>query len=418
MSETPRVDEERLFSQLMELAEVREPEQPGWTRRTFSEPYRRSRQLVRELMEEAGLGVQVDVAGNLLGRLPGAQAGLPQIAIGSHTDTVAGGGRFDGMAGVLGAIELVRVLRAAGQGLRHPLLVVDFLGEEPNRFGLSCLGSRAVSGALEPHLGLRDGAGETLGEALSAFGARPRELGSALWEPDRLLGYLELHIEQGRRLEEAGVPLGVVTAICGVERAEVRLTGRADHAGTTPMGRRRDALAGAAELVLGLERLAAEAPGGVPGVGTVGRLEVLPGASNVVPGWSRLWAELRSPEPSWLERAAAGLEAEARRVGAERELEVELEWISREAPVRCHEGLRRLLRDAISELGQSQLELESWAGHDAALVARLCPAAMLFVPSRGGRSHCPEEWTEPAQVALGVEALLAAVLALDRAGEV
>ncbi|MGH7704627.1 MAG: Zn-dependent hydrolase [Candidatus Dormibacteria bacterium] len=410
MSSPSSPDRDRLWGQLMELAEFCERDQPGFTRRVFSEPYRRSREWVRARMEAAGLAVRVDAVGNLLGELPGTEPGLPPIALGSHTDTVAGGGRFDGMVGVLGAIEVARL----GEGWRHPILVADFLGEEPNAFGLSCLGSQAVAGQLTPaHLELSDGSGNTLAGALATWGRPPERLAEALWSNRAPLAYLELHIEQGRRLEHAGLPLGVVTGIAGIHRAVAKLSGRADHAGTAAMGGRRDALAGAAELVLLVERLA---QAGGAGVGTVGRLEIDPGATNVVPGAATAGLEFRSADAGWLQERHRQLEVGLRELSQRRGLALELEWVSAGAPVLCSEPLRRLIREALEELGEAPLELESGASHDAAHLAAICPVGMIFIPSRDGRSHCPEEWSEPGQVALGVAALLAVVQRLDRTG--
>jgi N-carbamoyl-L-amino-acid hydrolase len=400
----------------MELAEFRELDQPGWTRRVFSEPYQRSRAWTRDLMATAGLEVQTDAVGNLLGRLVGERPELPELVVGSHTDTVAGGGRFDGMVGVVAAVEVARLLRQAGRPLRHSLLVADFLGEEPNRFGISCLGSAAVVGELgEQQLHLADDKGETLATALAGIGARPDGISEMVWPAQRLQGYLELHIEQGGRLEREGIRLGVVTSIVGIHRAVITLLGRPDHAGTTAMDARRDALAGASEVVLLVERLAGESKLGGEGVGTVGRLDIAPGAANVVPGTASVWVEFRSAETQWLEDRHRALEVGARDRAARRQLQVEIEWVAEGAPVACAPGPRRAIVEAIEELGQPHLDLPSGAGHDAALLARTCPMGMIFIPSRDGRSHCPEEWSDPEDVALGAQALLGAVLRLDLA---
>ncbi|HVB54107.1 MAG TPA: Zn-dependent hydrolase [Candidatus Acidoferrales bacterium] len=399
----------------MELAEFREPDQSGFTRRLFSEPYQRSRGWVRQRMEEVGLAVHTDPVGNLIGRLEGEGSDLPQIVIGSHTDTVAGGGRFDGMVGVLGAIEVVRLIQQDGQLLRHPLLVVDFLGEEPNRFGVSCLGSRAVAGELGPNfLSLEDQEGQTLADALAAAGSRPDQLSQGLWPGARLHSYLELHIEQGSALERARVPLGVVTAIAGIHRSVITVHGRSDHAGTAPMQGRRDALAAAAEVVLLVERLARQSGPTDVGVGTVGRLDISPGASNVVPGEATVWAELRSVQDTWLRDRHRELEAGAEELARRRHVELVVDWVSAEPPVASAATIRQLVGQVIEQLGQPLLELSSGASHDAAHLARLCPMGMIFIPSKGGRSHCPEEWSEPAEVALGVTALLGGVLRLDQ----
>jgi len=398
----------------MELAEFREPDQPGWTRRVFSEPYRRSRAWTRDLMTAAGLEVETDAMGNLIGRMAGEKPELPEIVIGSHTDTVAGGGRFDGMVGVVAAVEVARLLSQAGRRFRHSLLVVDFLGEEPNRFGVSCLGSAAVAGDLgEAQLNLIDDKGETLAAALAAIDAHPADPSAMRWPAARLHAYLELHIEQGAKLERAGIRLGVVTSIAGIHRAVVTLVGHPDHAGTASMDDRRDALAAAAEVVLLVERLASESVLGGEGVGTVGRLDIAPGAVNVVPGLATAWVEFRSPQPEWLDDRHRALEVGVRECAARRQLQVEIEWVSEGSPVACAPGPREAIIAAIQELDQPYLELPSGASHDAALLARLCPMGMIFIPSRDGRSHCPEEWSDPEDVALGAEALLAAALRLD-----
>jgi N-carbamoyl-L-amino-acid hydrolase len=365
-------------------------------------------------MESAGLTVDTDPVGNLIGDQAGAEEDLPAIVLGSHTDTVAGGGRFDGMVGVVGAIEVARLLRQRGEPLRHPLWIVDFVGEEPNRFGLSCLGSRAVTGLLSPSdLGQLDREGQTLEAALSATGARLGDLAAGVWPARNLHAYLELHIEQGAALERAGVGLGVVTAIAGIHRAVVTISGRADHSGTTSMAARRDALAAGAEVVLLVERLGRTAAEDGSGVATVGRLEITPGAANVVPGQVAAWVEFRGAQESWLRDRHLQLEEGVRALARRRDVGFTVEWLSSGPPVSCSEGVRQLVRAAGEDLGQSVIDLPSGASHDAVHLAHLCPMGMIFIPSKDGRSHCPEEWTEPSEVALGVAALLAAVLRLD-----
>lgn len=391
----------------MQLAEIVEPGQPGWTRRVFSPEYRRSRELVSELMSSAGLKVRRDAAGNLIGELAGPAPDQPVLALGSHTDTVAGGGRFDGPAGVVAAIEAVRRLRERGQPLARTVWVVDFLGEEPNDFGISCVGSRAVAGHLSPqHLQLRDGSGRTLAEALAELGGEPARIPEARWPSGAVAGYLELHVEQGARLEAAGRGLGVVTAIAGIHRAEVDLEGRSDHAGTTPMGERRDALLAAAEVSLGVEELARRDH---LGVATVGRLELEPNSPNVVAGRAVLIAEYRSGDQGWLTASDQRLQELVAEVPSRRGVRGQLTWLSREPPTPCAEALRRVLGESARQVGQDPMELASWAGHDAVQVAAVCPVGMLFIPSRGGRSHCPDEWTDPEQVEVGVRALTEAV---------
>ncbi len=391
------------------LSSYRDPDAPGWTRRVFSATDRAARQWVAGQMTDAGLEVKTDAAANLLGTLPGSGRLPRAIVTGSHTDTVHGGGRFDGIIGVLGAIEAVRCLGEAGIRLDHDLVVIDFLGEEPNDFGLSCVGSRAVAGALaEDQLELAGPDGRRLREAVAEAGGDPAAIPGMRWKPGRLHCFLELHIEQGPRLENAGVPVGIVTGIAGIDRLLARFEGQPDHAGTTPMSLRRDALLGAAEAALAIERLAGDA------VATVGRLAIRPGAHNVVPGEADLWAEARSDDEQWLAGFGRGVEEEVTAIGARRNLSTSLRWISRERPVRATGWVADTVAGAAASLGMRALALASGAGHDAAHMARLGPMGMIFVPSRGGRSHCPQEWTDLEQVCRGIAVLAESLRLADR----
>ena len=310
---------------------------------------------------------------------------------------------------MIGAIEAARCLQDAGIRLDHDLVVVDFLGEEPNDFGISCVGSRAVAGALgEDHLELVGPDGRTLRHALSIAGGEPTDLRNARWQPGRLHCFVELHIEQGPRLEQAGVPIGIVTGIVGIHRLLARFEGQPDHAGTTPMERRRDALLGAAEAALAIERLADG------GVATAGRLEIRPGSSNVVPAEADLWAEARSEDERWLAEFGRRVEAEIADIGARRRLSISLRWISREHAAPVTDWVADAVGQAAASLGIDPLSLPSGAGHDAAHMARLGPIGMIFVPSRGGRSHCPEEWTDLEPIGQGIAVLAETLQLVDR----
>ena len=404
----PAVDQARLQTDLAALAEFRDPNSPGWTRRVFSEPYVRSREWVAGRMRDAGLEVSQDASGNLVGTLAGH--GGPALVTGSHTDSVAGGGRFDGPVGVLGAIEAARCIRDAGRKLRHELRVVDFVGEEPNDFGLSCVGSRAVAGRLTAeHLASRDPGGQTLAEALESMGADPRRIAEAAWTVGDIRAFVELHIEQGPVLEQAGVPLGVVSGIAGIERVVASFDGQADHAGTTPMNARHDALCAAADAVLAVESLASEGEG----VGTAGRIEVLPGALNVIPARAQVWAEFRSVDGAWLDSRRARLEEAVLEAGHRRGVKATVRRLTRTEPVVASDEVQAAMKEAITNLGLGHVSLPSGAGHDTVQMARLGPVGMLFVASVGGRSHCPEEWTTPEDLGAGVSALLATLLVLD-----
>jgi N-carbamoyl-L-amino-acid hydrolase len=354
-------------------------------------------------MADAGLAVSVDAGGNLIGRREGLEPDLPCLMLGSHTDTVVGGGRFDGIVGVLAAIETARCLPR----LRHPLEVVDFLAEEPTDFGISTVGSRAIAGSLSASmLAFRsDAASASLADAIASVGGRP----DALVSRRDVAVYLELHIEQGPVLEREGLHLGVVTAITGIARFSVRVVGRSDHAGTMPMSVRRDALAAASEMVLGLEGLWSDGAG----VGTVGRVFVEPNATNVVPGAVEFTAEMRSVDPGVLRERQASFSSLVSSVAARREVAAEVSVLSSAPPVPVPDHVQSVLADVVSSLGHPARRLPSYAGHDANQIARIAPIGMLFIPSRDGRSHCPEEWTEAADVALGAQALTEAVRRLD-----
>ena len=403
---------ERLWSHLHELAEFVEPDSAGWTRRVFSEPYRASRDWLRAHMREAGLLVTTDSAGNIVGRLPGRHGG-PALVTGSHTDTVEGGGRFDGVVGVLGAIEVVRRLRETGTELDHDLLVVDFLGEEANPYTGTCLGSQAATGALvADQLDRRDGAGNRLGDVLRGFGIDPAGVLRPTWALDPLHGYVELHIEQGPTLRRRDIGVGVVTAIVGIERLLATFVGRADHAGTRSMGERKDALVAAAKTVLAVERIGCTGP--ETAVATCGTLGVEPAAENVVPGRAVLAAEFRSDDRGWLSGAQQRIAEEIGGLAAENGVEALLDWSTDNDIVPTATSVQDLTAASADDLGLPWLAMPSAAGHDAAHIAAHCPAGMIFVPSQDGRSHCPEEWTEPGEIATGVHLLAVTLLRMDQ----
>jgi beta-ureidopropionase / N-carbamoyl-L-amino-acid hydrolase len=399
---TPSAD--RLAADWETLSTFRDADQPGWTRRPFTEPYAGARAWLAERMRAAGLEVAVDAGGNLVGVLRSSPSTLRSIVVGSHTDTVTGGGRFDGIVGVLAAIEVARCL--AGQPLLHPLEVVDFLAEEPTDFGISTVGSRALAGTLTTEmLALRSGA-TSLAAAVASVGGQPARVGRP--RSDVAL-YLELHIEQGPVLESEGLHLGVVTAITGISRFRITVQGRPDHAGTMTMAMRRDALGCASEIVLALEQLWQDGAG----VGTVGRMRVEPNATNVVPGTVELWAEMRSVNAGALAERSQDFARMVHAVGNRRSLQVELQQLTSEAPVPVGEDVQATLAQVLEDLGHPPRKLPSYAGHDGNQMAKIAPIGMLFVPSRAGRSHCPEEWTDLADIALGTRALGEAVLRFD-----
>jgi N-carbamoyl-L-amino-acid hydrolase len=413
---TPSINGDRCWQRLMELADITDRAEP-WTRRSFSPLFLEGRRWLRRAFEEAGLAVRTDAGGNLLGRLPGS-AGCPQcILVGSHSDTVPGGGRFDGIAGVLAGLEIAATLRERGERLRHDLEIADFLAEEPSEYGVSCIGSRAIAGELTPAmLQATNAEGETLAAALRRAGGEPQKLQEAIRHD--LAACFELHIEQGAVLESRGIALGIASAIVGITRLSVTFTGEAAHAGTTPMPLRHDALLAASDFILHLHAQAAELAARGPGyfVATTGKLTIRPNAANVVPGEVSLFLDLRSEAHALVEEFLPCVQSAAAAAAARHGVRLSrFERASDSEPAACDLPLMEILRQSSDALGYTHMDLVSGAGHDSAFLSRVAPAAMLFVPSRGGRSHCPEEWTEPAQLTAGVATLFAAVRRFDAA---
>lgn len=407
------VVEQRVATDLDGLAQFTDTG-PGCTRTLFNEVYAQSRPWVADRMSRAGLAVRTDAAGNLIGTLAGSDPTAPALMIGSHTDTVRSGGNFDGAVGVLGALEVVRLLRENGRRLRHPLRVVDFFGEESNDHGLTCLGSRSMIGELTAaDLDRLDADGLRLGEQCARAGLDPAGMISCRSSQlDDVSAYLELHIEQGPVLEQREVEIGVVTAISGIERLVARFLGQADHAGTMPMFDRRDALAAAAETVLAVRQLGCDAGG--TGVATTSRVTALPGSPNVVPSSARLEAEMRSTDPVWLDAARTRLAREVADKAASLGVEVELDWVRDNQAQPLDDSLQSTIIGAAEATGRSWAPIPSGATHDAVHLARRVPAAMIFVPSVDGRSHCPEERTKLSDITAGIDVLAETVLALDR----
>jgi N-carbamoyl-L-amino-acid hydrolase len=402
---------QRIQQDLQDLALLRDPDLAGWSRPTFTGVERESRRWVAARMRATSLDVHVDGIGNLIGVLPGQGAGGKAIVVGSHTDTVEGGGRFDGTVGVLGALEAVRLLEESGIKLRHDLRVVDYFNEEPNRFGLSCLGSRALASNLSPdHLATVDEDGATLAEALQSQGLDPADIPACAWSANEVLASLELHIEQGPILEQQGAGLGVVTAIAGIARLRAVFKGRRDHAGTRPMALRQDAGCAAAGTVLAIEAIGSS---GADAVGTVGEIRFTPEATNVVSEEALLTAEFRSSDAGWFGLAREQLEQAVERESRRRGVHGSVLWLPPEPPTAMDPRLSELIGRSIAGLGHDFLRLYSGAGHDAVQLARLGPAGMIFLPSKDGRSHTPEEWTDLADIALGVHALAASIVQID-----
>jgi allantoate deiminase len=387
-------------------------DEPGrLTRLTWGPAWREAVGLVRGWMEEAGLLTRLDAVGNLVGRREGRRAGAPALLLGSHLDTVIDAGRFDGVLGVLLALAAVEELEVREKRPAFALEVVAFADEEGVRFPCALTGSRAMAGTLDPAvLGLTDRDGTTLAEALRACGLDPEGLVACARRPGEILGFLEAHIEQGPVLEQEGVTLGLVRAIAGATRLEVGVEGRAGHAGTVPMRLRRDALAGAAEMVLAVERLARGTEGLVA---TVGRLEVLPGAVNTIPGRVRFTIDLRSSEDGERTRVLADLEARLEEIACGRGLALQVVTTHEARAVRSDPKLLDALARAQARLGLPERRLVSGAGHDAMAIAAIAPVAMLFVRCREGISHDPAEYAAPADIEAALAVLVETLVLLS-----
>ncbi len=409
------VDAKRLWADLMALAEITEPDHP-YTRRSFSPRFLEGRAWLAKRFADAGLAVTIDAAGNLIGRMEGTTAGSGTIMIGSHSDTVPSGGRFDGTAGVIAALEVARSLREAGRPLRHALEIVDFLAEEPSEYGLSCVGSRGLAGQLSTKmLAYQNGANERLDTAIGRMGGNAAALGEPLRAD--IAAFFEMHIEQGIVLEKHAIDIGIVTGIAGITRLEVVFSGSADHAGTTPMDLRRDALAAAAETSVFVAAHAREMALRQEGhfVATTGVLEVVPNAANVVPGQARMIIDARAEKRDAMDEFLNKLDAHSREVSVRNRVERSVyRVLSDTLPVPSSEELREHLITGAKLLELSTMPLASGAGHDAAFMATLAPMAMIFVPCRDGKSHSPQEWAAPEALGAGAAVLLEAVRIFDQ----
>lgn len=362
-------------------------------------------------MEELGLETEVDAAGNLVGRWNAGSG--KAVVVGSHLDTVPSGGPFDGVLGVVAALHAVELLQLEGFEPSRPLWIVAFMDEEGTRFDAALFGSRAFTGEDVSRFGDRlDADGVSLREAMAAAGRDLDRAGEAC-RVSEISAFLELHVEQGPVLEAEGFEIGVVTSIVGLRGYRVRLHGQANHAGTTPMALRRDALAGAARIVLELRELA-RSRGNV--TANVGRLRVQPGGANVVPGLVDFTIDVRATTAAEIRALDRAIEGVLARVAREERLECEVEQTFALEPVDLDPGLVELVERAAASEGAAWKRMPSGAGHDAMLVGRHVPAAMIFVPSRDGVSHSPDEYSSPDQVELGMR-ILAAALRLCLAGE-
>jgi hydantoinase/carbamoylase family amidase len=401
------VDGPRLLGRLAELARVGAAAEGGVTRLAWSPELDEAVGRVMSWAEPTKAACWSDDVGNLVLEHPGSEPDLPPLVTGSHLDTVVDGGPLDGAYGVVAGVEILAVLHETGTALRHPLRVVAFANEE-GVVAPAFTGSRAVAGTFDPaELDQRGPDGTRLAERIGRKrGGRP----AARWA-GRVAASLELHIEQGPVLERAEHTIGVVTQITGTQRGTIRIVGLANHAGTTPLDARRDALVAAAQVILAVREIAASGPAEVA---TVGRVEVHPNVVNVIPGCCLLSVDLRAGHPVDIAAAVDVLRLALRAVASQTGTDISLELASLVPPVATDEGLRDVIRHAAAKRGLPAMEMVSGAGHDCAHLAGLGPVGLIFVPSRAGISHHPSEWTDPDHLVAGASVLLDTILAADR----
>lgn len=400
------IDPSRLQARIDELGAIGVHPNGGLYRALYTDSWVEAMALLRRWMEQAGLTVRFDAVGNLWGRAEGSEGGKAVIT-GSHVDTVRQGGKYDGALGVHMAIAAVHALLEQHGQPKRPLEVLVTCEEEGSRFNCSFWGARAIVGRIDPGEPAEkvDPDGMTIGAAMQARGFDPARIAEA--ERDDLGAFVEAHIEQGAILEREGLPLGVVTSITGQRWMQVTVSGVQNHAGTTPMDMRSDALVGAAAMI---ERIIGAANTmGRPAVATVGRIQAYPGGTNIIPGRCEFTVDTRHAEPGPRQQLIAEIEGIIRAVAAERGLTVEIASIMDHEPVPMHMEIRAEIEASIKQLGLPYLVMPSGAGHDSEILAPRVPTAMLFVPSRGGKSHTPEEYTPVEQVVPGVQALAGAL---------
>lgn len=409
------INKSRIWQRHEQLAEFTEDGRP-YTRRAFSPLYMQGREWLKQQFAEAGLEVRVDAGGNLIGRRLGSNPELPPICSGSHSDTVPEGGRFDGISGVLAALEVAHSLNDHNIELQHPFDVVDFLSEEPSDYGLSRVGSRALTGDLSADmLSYTAPDGSTLAEGIIRVGGDPAALDKPLLHPGDVAGCFELHIEQGPVLETDQLPIGIVTNIVGITRMDMNFIGRPDHSGTTPMDIRADALVGASKLISAINDHAREwidKPEYL--VATIGKLDVIPNGSNVVPGRIDMTLEVRCSDDGVARQFVRDIEAIGDHVSEDMGLGFESRYMSFSPAVDCTDSVQQAIEMACKESGTAYRFMPSGAGHDTACMTKLGPAGMVFIPCLGGRSHCPDEWATEDQLAIGTEIMYQAIINFDR----
>ena len=399
------INSSRLISEINTLATYSDAPAPAVTRILYSEQDQKAREWLRTLITDAGLTIREDGLGNLYARWEGSDPTLPAIGTGSHIDAIPYSGKYDGVVGVLGALEAFRALKEAGIEIKRSLELVMFTAEEPTRFGIGCLGSRAMAGTLQPAdlPNMSDGEGNRLDDLRKAAGFS-KSLDQVQLPENYYDSFIELHIEQGPRLERESLDIGIVTSIAAPATLRVILHGDGGHAGATLMPGRRDALVAATEIIQDVE-LAALESGSADSVATVGLLNVHPGAVNSIPSKVTMEIDIRDTQLRSRDGMVDRVLAKIDEVCTRREIGREIEILNRDEPCQSGSAIIEAAESVTQELGYSYKKLVSRAYHDTLFMAKICPTAMVFVPSENGYSHRPEEFTADDEIVKGVEVL-------------
>ncbi len=402
-----RVNGARLNAHLAALAEFGKNPQGGVSRVAYSDADKASRPYIMQLMRDAKLDVSIDAAGNIMGRRAGSDASLKPILFGSHSDSVPEGGMYDGDVGSMGAIEVAQSLAEQNITTRHPLIVVVWQNEEGGLWG-----THAATAVLTPtELATVSRSGKTIREGIAFLGGDPDHLERTRLTKGSLYAYLELHIEQGGTLEKEKLDIGVVEGIVGIHQWNVTIDGFQNHAGTTAMDNRHDALLSAARFIEAVNRVVTSEPGRQ--VGTVGRINAIPGTVNVIPGKVECTLELRDLDAKKIDSLFEKIQAEAKKIGAMNGTTFTFVQYTNNIPAPTAPAIRAMVAASATELGLSHKTMPSGAGHDAQDVAQICPVGMIFIPSIGGISHAPKEFSRPADITNGANVLMNTLLKLD-----
>jgi len=408
------IDRGRLLAEIEALASFSDAEAPAVTRIVFTPTDLKARAWMKERCEEAGLAVRQDAVGNIFARWNGSDPAVPVVGTGSHTDAIPNAGKFDGVVGVLGGLEAIRGLQQSGFRPKHSIELIVFTSEEPTRFGIGCLGSRLLSGALSPDAArkLTDNDGVALDEVRRGAGFAG-ELEQVKLPSGYYKAFIELHIEQGPLLERQQNPLGIVTKIAAPASLRVLIEGSGGHAGAVLMPERHDALCAAAELILAIEG-AARNSGAIDTVATVGICEVFPGAVNSIPSRVRLSVDIRDTDLKRRDGVMQEIESAGRVIAAKRQVSIHTEVLNADAPAECAPTVVEALSESCRKHNLGFLSMVSRAYHDSLFMSAIAPTAMLFIPCRNGYSHRPDEYASPEDIARGTLVLAEALAALSR----